>query len=256
MKDIFYFPRFWNFARKHYSENLRRYLTIESVLTGIFLVSFLIFYIASQMLSRDTLEMFVVCGGILGTVAFVWYQLQDYNSRRYQISLFTAPASVLEKYLLIWVNTLIVAPVLYIVPLWIVNTLMEATVNFSIHPFKGTEPRVWFLLLLMFASIQAVSLLLRTTFKKYMWLACLYPIAAFFILLKLPSLVARMVSGGAVESPFTLSFNAYRRQWIQFDYIRVDRFFDSVYFYTAIILSLIVFWVVGYYKFKEHQLKG
>jgi hypothetical protein len=153
MKNKFYFKRFCALERYHAKETMRYGVLLFSIILGTYLVTCLLSYMghtdSTLFVKRIGLLLFLFAPCLFER------KMNSYNS----VIDWMLPASVLEKYLHIWLKYYVITPVVIIV-----SSALLFAVNQSL---PGNEPVIYETLMVDYSSVWLVAVFQPIFFTGY-----------------------------------------------------------------------------------------
>jgi hypothetical protein len=262
MKNTFNGKRFMALLQKDAQDLRSQYLKLILIVACTFLVAFLI-YILTERTTYGTfgkVRVGIANLFVLGAILLAPFQLyQRYNHKIYGVNYFMLPASQAEKWLSMFVNCVIVTPVVII--------LTVTLIDLCLYPFYPSADKVlWFISyntgeiksltdILMFFALQSVLFLGNIWFKrakvqKTILAIIILPIifAVFIgILVKVSGIVN--ILSGVPDIDASLSINSPKDLLIFFPQTW-QTITKAIYF----LIAPIGLWIVSFMKMKEQQL--
>ncbi|MEG1622457.1 MAG: hypothetical protein RR330_03685 [Alistipes sp.] len=239
------------YARKHYTENSRSYLTL---LLLIFLSLLFLLWAGSPFID------FVAILYVITGIAWIQRTCGNFYKPLQAIQAYTFPVSQAEKYLFCWFNSLIVFSLVFLLLFGIVIAISH--IQFlRFFPITNVFSHINFKsLLFYFAFIHALALFSCSWTKKspakgyflLFALATIYLIIDFFIRRLMPYSDGFVwVSSGF--DPHAMIHVIGTNAILSYDIVPFPYAEYMIFSVTAV--ATVVFWVVGYFKFKERTLK-
>ena len=265
MENIFSPTRFGNLVNKHFREHLRTYLMSLIVFGAVVLLSFIFTAFSSpgRAISIHMQSVVFVYSFMLGSFIFTGSIFSDYNHSRSAFTSTMLPASILEKYLLYWLVSLVGFTVL---ALGVYHLSQSIIVEYL--KTRGTEPTIFYfwsaalekfptkLLIGMYLLSHAVAFLGAVSFRKNTVI-----ITAFLALITsaiftyLNFRITLMAFIGDHElSQITISFPFVSANVSTEDgWVSIHQHSEI---WTAIFLGTLIlsFWICAYFKLKERQV--
>lgn len=244
MNNTFSLHRVALYARKHYTENSRSYLYGLLGLIGLTLLS--LYYIGNSI--PLSLLLLISC------IYFTLISSQNHYAQRSIEQSYTLPATAEEKYFFIWLNSAIAIPLATTAICLLLSSI------FSIVQHKTTG-------LLTLSNIDSMTIILFLLMQSGTLFCCSW--------LRGSPLKAYAIVSGILIGIFILYFTIFNKLVLNLHY-SIDISNGTCYSYIdAARISyplanniseqctvtyflgfwMVVFWVMGYFKFKERTLK-
>lgn len=254
MNDFFNWRRFQALAVKGYAENARSYLGYAAGMLCYF--AFLYwncFDRETGIVSPSKLTMLLplLSIGLFVVLAIsVKLQMKPYFGSLTRTASLTLPASVFEKYLLAWFNSLVLGGCFYLLLFWIAIHGLGGHLPHEIGSKAGYQIQWWILLhsLVFYLNIATprkvalgIALLFAGLYLAY--LSGSFIISTFFSQFEKMSGAPWLLVSNFISGSTTISF---RQESVEFLF-----FFKYIFNW----LTWTVLTVAGYYRFKDNQLK-
>lgn len=248
MNNTFSIRRFAQYAHKHYIENSHHYLY------GILIVaaaSIIILYFFPYDISEN-----LILPLLFGSVYFTIIGCRSHYSLRSIEQSYTLPASSSEKYLFIWINSVILTTIITIAIIWIVSIVFtiiyKKPVGLSFSEFEYP---------LVLTGITAYLL-----FQAGILLSCCWgkgsPMRVFLIIIGLfiaCTLMYIHYMQPAADTNFTINlFDAtcnIRSENARIQYPLISGISMPISISLTLGFWTLVMWITAYFKFKERTLK-
>lgn len=259
--DLFSFRRFGLWALKYYTDNWRMYVT----LLGFTALAFL--YIYYKVDERSIVDGKVVDGGglimLFGMIflLFVTFkQMRPFQHSRRWVGLRMMPASVPEKYLFAVVNSLLFFVVGFFGVWVLVDLLLQPVLGFSYaaaYDYRDINGPF----LESYLLLNSMALFFGTwNFRKNFWTLAaivIFVIAVVYLLTKVPGWFGMHTTSFQPLSYWTsdVLYRAGNGTEIIQRISLVDG--GTIEMLVRVFLGLwtAMFWITGYYTFKEQELK-
>ena len=256
MNDFFNGKRFLGYAVKHYTENKRFYAIGLAGLALLLLA--LNFYIDHQYRDRPEIgavylvPQFAVA--LLSMILVAQAGFRDYRKRAERDMAFTLPVSNFEKYLFGGLNPLLFIGIVFPLLLWICRLPFWGA-SWSFLRFIDLETGLFILV------VHGGMLLANAAAKKDVRLAYLVVAAAYFaypLFFYLPVLLGWVNDGARFLLPPYYMMSPLFIEGDSSIHLSVSLLSPECQKITKLLFLVslaLFFWVTGYFKFRERQLK-
>ncbi len=257
MNNIFNINRFGRLFIKHTIEHYKSYLMSVLVLFGVMLLggSFIVYMLNAPMDIGMQTALFTSLLFLAGTI-FTSTVFADLGDRKKAIVWLTLPAFHFEKYLVVWLYSLLILIVIYTSCFYIVLFFLTTIKHF---PNRHTEIFDLFYrggglqVFILYAFLQSIAFYGAIYFEKLHFIKTAF---IFFIGLALLIIINHLIQYGMLgkgimmDVPFGGVHFMENNQEREIN-ITVDQ---QVHILTLIGVLAGIFWVAAYYRLKEKQV--
>ena len=257
MNNTFSINRFGLLLKKHYFENIRQYLMSPIVLIGVLIASFSYVIFVNDGGHPTVQNQFGVflTFFILGGSIFTANIFSNFSEKRKAIAGLTLPASHFEKYLLGWLFTAILFPVVYTSLFYIVDIAVLRSFSGSHYTPRtinvfSKEYRIVFL---FYALFQSISLCGAIYFRKLHFIKTAF---LFFLLVFGLLTLNTWMMGSLIPEKVrtTMFFDGVGFVQKGYHYYQIKPAHPETYFNLCMALLTVAFWLSAYFKIKEKQV--
>jgi hypothetical protein len=262
MKNIFNGKRFMSLLQKEAYDLRSQYLKLALIVACTFLVVFIIFIASTGSnyveygKTRFSLATVFVCGGML-LAPFQLYK--RYNNKIFGVNYFMLPASQAEKWLSMFINCVIVTPIVMILTITLIDvctypflsftdkSLWLTISNYSNNNFNSTK--VLSDVLLTFFAIQSLFFLGNIWFKRAKVQKTILAIIILMIAFGLFAFMLVKVSGIidiAKVTPANFSININDMSDVSQTWKVISK---TIYY----LIAPVGLWIVSFMKMREQQ---
>lgn len=263
MNDIFNGKRFFAYAVKHYTEHRRFY---QLALLLLFLCILISNYFGARGSAGGSFLGFNPGSrSIISLVLMVLVaqtSFQDYRKRGRRIGAFMLPVSSLEKYLFGWFNSLVLFWAAYLLfntitlypALWAFDLPVQKYLPLFNAPMEGLG-------LLTICLLNAGVLFTNAFAKKDIRWAYVLTGGVILLWLLLPYLPAKLGwvnDAGYLQFPAFTELHPTLTEGEGYFWYTIAALGDGAYFRINewfLWITTAFFWITGYFKFRERQLK-
>ncbi|MGX5688887.1 hypothetical protein [Arcticibacter tournemirensis] len=260
MNSLFNLRRFAMLFKKHTLENFRYYMMSLVVLLGIMSLFFLFTSMSfnGRHISIPVETQFSMFTGLflLGGTIFTSTVFSDLAGKKRAIFSLTLPVTYTERFLIGWVYSAIVYPVMFAACFYFVDWLFLFVINQwpganFVNVFSAEKK--FYLVFVIYAALQAISLWGAVFFDKYQFIKTAFVFFVFVFVLNLfnKGLLSLLIrTKGSTGLPFSdLSLE-------NFNYGRValDAHVHNIYLVSVVASITILFWLAALLRVKEKEV--
>ncbi|MGF7081923.1 hypothetical protein [Mucilaginibacter sp. UYCu711] len=261
MNNTFNLNRFSHYFKKHTVDNIKIYTLSTVVLLGILGLALGFMTLIGLRATIDwQMSVFLFCL-TLGGAIFTSLIFADFGDKKKAIPVLTLPVSSIEKYLVGWIYTFLIFPVICISLFYLVDYLAfafkptyydlqgRAIPKPILNLFSKATP--WFIPAIMFTLFHACTILGAAYFKKLHFIKTTFLFFVLIIVLNVINYpILHVISAGHIQQEvlFMSSKVVDSRYTISAS--------DSMALLApyAFVLTIIIIWASAFYKLKEKQV--
>lgn len=261
MSDMFNFRRFVLLFKKTTGEGLRHHLMTLVVLAGMLAVVFGFCALSASQAGRP-IEVntqflvfnffFLLCGPIFASTVY-----GDLSDKRRKIASLTLPVTHFERYLVGWINSFILFPLVFFFCFYVIDWLFLFVIYKNqdaqlVNVFSVEDKH--HISLIFFVLLQSIMLLGAAGFEKNHFVKTAFMFFAVGLLLLLVNhyMIRALISAEAY------SFIPFRSVSIRLPNgsasIRLSTLTEQIYGMTLLVILVLLFWVSAFFKIREKQV--
>ena len=261
MSEIFNPKRFAAYARKQYSENRKVYLfgaIFVLLLTALCFWSSIqqggIMVLGGRQFFHPGKALYATLAGLgFFTLFYLHWSTQEWRSRSKSVPYTLTPASNFEKFGFIWLNSIVLLPLFFLLAFGIMYGVFSL---FYFHSAFSDLREILPILVPAFLFGHALVFFLFATVRRNALLAYVL-LAAIFILyfIALPQWLQKWGIIGYTPSDLFYSAYSVRTDEFRYDVSWIGAGVRPMVHQLLALLVTATLWTAGYFKFKERQLK-